>query len=107
MHWHSKIGTHTHNNYVNPPFRLIGKILQVIETQGAYATLIAPYWPAQSWFRKLLNAFDITTSQTTKVGTHTGRCTDARGTKKQEMAHICLVSVWHDQTQTLQWSERA
>jgi hypothetical protein len=44
---------HTHNNFVNPPFRLIGKILHVIEAQGAHATLIAPYWPAQPWFRKL------------------------------------------------------
>jgi hypothetical protein len=42
-----------HNNFVNPPFRLIPKILQVIETQGAHATLIAPWWEAQTWFQKL------------------------------------------------------
>ena len=41
------------NNYVNPPFRLIPQVLDVIEDQGAVATLLAPYWPAQSWFQRL------------------------------------------------------
>ena len=42
-----------HNNYVNPPFRLLDKVLDVVVAQSAQATLIAPAWPAQPWFRRL------------------------------------------------------
>lgn len=41
------------NNYVNPPFCLIPHALQVIKAQKAYATIIAPMWKAQTWFRQL------------------------------------------------------
>lgn len=41
------------NNFVNPPFWLIPKILSLVKAQKAHATLIAPYWPAQPWFRQL------------------------------------------------------
>ena len=41
------------NNFVNPPFFLIGKILSKICQQKAVATLIAPWWPNQVWFQKL------------------------------------------------------
>lgn len=43
-----------HNNFVNPPFRLIPKVLQVVEKQKASATVIAPWWPAQPWFQKIM-----------------------------------------------------
>lgn len=42
------------NNYVNPPFCLIPRVLDVVEKQQAHATLIAPVWKAQTWFRRLL-----------------------------------------------------
>jgi hypothetical protein len=41
------------NNYVNAPFHLIPRVLDVIQEQQAQATIIAPYWPAQSWFAHL------------------------------------------------------
>lgn len=41
------------NNWVNPPFRLIPRVLDVIETQQAAATLIAPMWPGQPWMARL------------------------------------------------------
>ena len=41
------------NNWVNPPFRLIPRVLDVIEAQRAEATLIAPMWPGQSWMCRL------------------------------------------------------
>ena len=41
------------NNWVNPPFRLIPRVLDVIETQRAAATLIAPMWPGQPWMARL------------------------------------------------------
>lgn len=43
-----------HMNFVNPPFFLIQKVLQVIKEQQAEATLVAPWWPAQPWFQTLL-----------------------------------------------------
>jgi ribonuclease HI len=41
------------NNFVNPPFFLIPNILNVVEEQRAVATLIAPIWPAQTWYQRL------------------------------------------------------
>ena len=41
------------NNWVNPPFRLIPRVLDVIEAQRAVATLIAPMWPGQPWMARL------------------------------------------------------
>lgn len=43
------------NNYVNAPFCLIPTILDIIQTCRATATIIAPFWPAQSWFNRLRN----------------------------------------------------
>lgn len=41
------------NNYCFPPFRLIQNLLNCIESQGAYATIVAPMWVGQSWYNKL------------------------------------------------------
>ena len=43
------------NNYVNPPFALIPKVLDIIQSQGATATLIAPKWEGQFWYQRLLS----------------------------------------------------
>ena len=45
---------HHHNNFVNPPFCMLSQVLKLIETQQVQAIVIAPWWPAQPWFRKLL-----------------------------------------------------
>lgn len=42
-----------HNNFVNPPFRLVSRVLDVVEEQHAEATLIAPMWPSQAWMSRL------------------------------------------------------
>jgi ribonuclease HI len=41
------------NNFVNPPFRLIPQVLDIVTSQRCEITLIAPLWRAQPWFRKL------------------------------------------------------
>lgn len=41
------------NNFVNPPFALIPRVLQVLQSQQASATIIAPWWPAHPWFALL------------------------------------------------------
>jgi hypothetical protein len=43
----------SHNNFVNPPFWMIPKVLGVIKRQKAVATIIAPHWPAQYWYPTL------------------------------------------------------
>lgn len=40
-------------NFVNPPFRLLPKILDHIQRSKSEATIIAPYWPAKSWLYQL------------------------------------------------------
>ena len=40
------------NHYDNPPFTLLNKVLNLIQSQKAYATVIVPYWPywpGQTW----------------------------------------------------------
>lgn len=40
----------SHNNFVNCPFNLIPKVLQIVLKQNAEATIIAPLWRGQPWF---------------------------------------------------------
>lgn len=41
------------NNFVNPPFWMLGRILHLVREQQVCATVIAPRWPGQRWFRLL------------------------------------------------------
>ncbi|GFN85014.1 reverse transcriptase [Plakobranchus ocellatus] len=43
----------TENNFVNAPIRLLDRILEIIYSQKAYATVIAPAWRAKTWYQKL------------------------------------------------------
>lgn len=42
-----------HNNFVNPPFRLLSNVIKTIVCQKAVATVVAPWWPAQPFFHRL------------------------------------------------------
>lgn len=41
------------NNFINPPLRLMNRVLDKIIADRAIATLVCPAWPAQNWFQKL------------------------------------------------------
>ena len=43
----------TTNNWCNPPFRLIGRLISLVRELGAVATIIVPVWPGQSWWHQL------------------------------------------------------
>ena len=43
------------NNWVNPPFWMLSKILAKIWECKAESSIVAPWWPAQPWFRQLQN----------------------------------------------------
>ena len=41
------------NNFCNPPFWMLPKVLETIKIQKAEATVIVPWWKKQRWFQKL------------------------------------------------------
>jgi hypothetical protein len=41
------------NNWINPPWRLLEPIVRLLKSQGATATIIAPFYPRQWWFSQL------------------------------------------------------
>ena len=41
--------------FANPPWNLIGRVLTKVESQGAELILLAPIWPSQPWYPKLLS----------------------------------------------------
>ena len=40
-------------NFVNAPFFLLPKVVEIVKQQQAEATIIAPWWPAQPWFQQI------------------------------------------------------
>eukprot|EP00854_Cymbomonas_tetramitiformis_P000289 gene289-biopygen203 len=40
-------------NWVNPPWALLDEVAHKLQEEGAAATVVAPYWPGQSWFWEL------------------------------------------------------
>ena len=48
QNWHSE------NNFINAPFWMLGKIIKKLKKDQAQATVIAPKWPAQTWYRDLI-----------------------------------------------------
>ena len=42
------------NAYAFPPFSIISRVLRKLLTDKAIVTLIAPVWPSQPWFTRLL-----------------------------------------------------
>ena len=38
------------NNWCNPPFSLIGRVLTHMRMQGAVGTVIVPFWPKRPWW---------------------------------------------------------
>ena len=44
----------TIKGYANPPWNLVGNVLAKVEEQAADLILVAPIWPSQPWYPKLL-----------------------------------------------------
>jgi hypothetical protein len=43
-----------HNNWLNPPFALVPRVLQKLRQDRAGGVLVVPYWPSQPWWPLLL-----------------------------------------------------
>ena len=43
------------NNFVNPPWSLLGQVAQKLRDEGATATVVAPYWVTATWWTELQN----------------------------------------------------
>jgi hypothetical protein len=41
------------NNYINAPWDLLPRVINKLRTERAVATVIAPWWPSQSWWPDL------------------------------------------------------
>ena len=41
--------------YASPPWNLIGRVLAKVEKQKANVVLVAPVWPSQPWYPRLLS----------------------------------------------------
>ena len=88
----SQINWGQEHSFLNAPFCLLSKVLDVVETQRATATGIAP---AQMWFRRLLKmsiAPPINLPQSANVFLENGNSTGA--TKEREVENICLEDMW-------------
>jgi len=44
------------NSWANPPFNLVGPVIQKLIHQQAAVTLVAPHWPAQPWWPLAVSA---------------------------------------------------
>ena len=42
------------NSYAFPPFSIINRVLQKVEAEKAELILVAPIWPTQTWYPKIL-----------------------------------------------------
>jgi hypothetical protein len=42
------------NNYINPPWVLLPRVVEKIIQDKAWATIIAPEWPSQPWFSRMM-----------------------------------------------------
>ncbi|KAK3277631.1 hypothetical protein CYMTET_14377 [Cymbomonas tetramitiformis] len=40
------------NGWINPPWGLLDEVAHKLREEGAGGTVVAPYWPGQSWFRE-------------------------------------------------------
>jgi len=62
--------------WLNPPWELIPQTLFKLRTEGARGMLIAPYWPAQTWWPELLAstvaAFPLPTTLFCVLAMHDG-----------------------------------
>ena len=41
--------------FANPPWNLVGRVLMKVEEQAADLVLVAPVWPSQPWYPKMLS----------------------------------------------------
>eukprot|EP00854_Cymbomonas_tetramitiformis_P034242 gene34242-biopygen22056 len=61
------------NNWVNLPWALLDEVAHKLREEGAAATVVALYWPGQSWFRELeALATEINVALEAKVAAKSG-----------------------------------
>lgn len=67
------------NAWANPPFNLVGPLVDKIVREDAAVTLVAPYWPAQSWWPLAVRACTAILPLPAEDGVflHSGRATPA------------------------------
>ena len=87
------------NNYVNPPFSQIEKVLMKIMEDKADCTLIAPIWPAQSWFNNLLQMCVDYPKMIPNWKDSSRTIRQHRANKQPNMGSIHIQGIWERSTE--------
>ena len=86
--WHSEL------NFVNPPFRLLPKVIEHIQKTRSEATVIAPCWPAKTWLQKLKQMASAPETSKTQADVHCLFEFSPRTFEESQMDSVCLESEW-------------
>lgn len=90
------------------PICLILRVLDVVEFQRAITTVIAPKWPAQPWYRRLVKQSIARSHEITpKINNLSVHWRSSGTLLKCEMANLCLEDIWRSRLTQLGWSLRA
>ena len=97
------------NNYVNAPFGLLPRILDIVIKQQATATVIAPNSVASSnMVSKINNTSYRQSNSTTSVTKDSNlRRSTCRTSEKQGLGSVSLENLWKTRLRCLGWSKRA
>ena len=96
------------NNYINQPFFMLPRIVKKLKQDKAWATIIAQYWPTQSWCQQLIQM-----SRSVPINIPNNRwfikqsvaCPEPL--KKQKLEDFCLESLWRGRLHREKWLENA
>ncbi|KAK3273086.1 hypothetical protein CYMTET_18658 [Cymbomonas tetramitiformis] len=89
------------HNWVNPPWSLLDEVAHKLREEGAAATVVAPYWPGQSWFRELeaLAAEVVIVPRRRDLFTREGQIDDEINKPEEEVRPGCKIEVFWPEDQ--------
>ena len=92
----SQGNSHSQNNFVNAPFCLIHKVLDIILDQQAFASVTAPKWQGQIQNNRLVSLSTASPLRLPKYPYMQGNW-GSRTMSQPEMVSVCLESVWRSE----------
>lgn len=95
-------------SYVFPPFSLLGRCIQKVELDKARCLMIAPLWPTQTWFTKLMSMLvrePVILPRTNKI-LHLPHSDAKHPLSKNLVLIACLVSGTHSEVRDFQATQQ-
>ena len=102
-----KLNWQLYLSYMFPPFSILGRVLQKLQEDEAQAVLIAPLWPTQVWFTKLLGMIcstPVLLPHSKKILMHPGDASLVHPLHASLKLMACRVSGRYSQTKAYQMS---